>query len=598
MIIPAPHSTSPFATALPRPEYPRPQFVRAAWLTLNGPWGFAFDDADQGERQGWWQEEAGGSSPFTSTIVVPYAYQSQLSGIGENAFHDVVWYRRSFSLPADWAGRDILLHFGAVDYAARVWVNGCLAGAHEGGHTPFHVDITALVKPGENVVVVRAEDPSTDMTLPRGKQYWHERSASVWYTRTTGIWQTVWLEPVSPVRIDRLRMTPQLDDVALELDIHVTGYRPGLRLRVEVAFDGQFVADDTFALQERRLRRRIGIVDPEHRHERLWSPELPNLHDIKFTLLDPDGRPLDEVSSYFGYRQVKVEGGRFYLNHRPYYQKLVLDQGYWPESLLTPPSDEAIRRDIELAKAMGFNGVRKHQKVEDPRFHYWADRLGLLVWGEMASAYHYSEESAARITREWMEAVERDYNHPCVVAWVPLNESWGVPRMPGNPSEVHHQQALYHITKMLDTTRPVSANDGWEQAGTDLFTVHDYSPDRQTLLSRYGGEPADATRHTPCKRVLFLKEFGYQGQPLIITEFGGIGFKKGNWEGWGYSGAESEEDFLRRYREVVDALFDCPAVLGWCFTQLTDVEQEINGLLTYDRQPKVEPDLIRRINRS
>ncbi|HWI62817.1 MAG TPA: glycoside hydrolase family 2 TIM barrel-domain containing protein, partial [Symbiobacteriaceae bacterium] len=257
-----------------------------------------------------------------------------------------------------------------------------------------------------------------------------------------------------------------------------------------------------------------------------------------------------------------------------------------------------IIKDIELPKAMGFNGVRKHQKVEDPRFHYRADRMGLMVWGEMANAYHYSEESAARVAREWMDVVERDYNHPCIVTWTPLNESWGVPRLTGNPREVEHQLALYHLTKMLDSSRPVSANDGWEQAQTDIFTVHDYSFKRDMLLSRYAGDPAAAAPLMPAGRKLFLDGFGYTGQPLMITEFGGIAFKKSEWEGWGYSGADSDEDFIRRYGEVVGALFDCPHVAGWCYTQLTDVEQEINGLLTYDRRPKVDPETIRKLNRS
>ncbi|MDF2630299.1 MAG: glycoside hydrolase family 2 sugar binding protein, partial [Symbiobacteriaceae bacterium] len=247
--------------------------------------------------------------------------------------------------------------------------------------------------------------------------------------------------------------------------------------------------------------------------------------------------------------------------------------------------------------AMGFNGVRKHQKVEDPRYLYWADRLGLFVWGEMANAYHYSEESAARLAREWLDVIERDYNHPCIVTWTPLNESWGVPRLSGNPKEVEHQVAMYHLTRMLDTSRPISSNDGWEQAKTDLFTVHDYSPKRDVLLERYGGAPASVEGLMPAGRKLFVGGYGYTGQPLMITEFGGIAFKKSEWEGWGYSGAENDEEFISRYREVVEALFDCASVTGWCYTQLTDVEQEINGLLTYDRVPKVDPELIRKINR-
>lgn len=578
---------------IPRPEYPRPQFVRKEWLNLNGPWEFAFDDADMGEREGWWA----GDRPLDRTIVVPFAYQAPLSGIGDRSFHDVVWYRRTFTVPPAWAGLDLLVHFGAVDYRAKVWVNGRLAATHEGGHTPFSADITHLVRPGENVVVVLAEDPSTDLTIPRGKQYWKEQSAGIFYTRTTGIWQTVWLEPVPPVRLHRVRMTPDIAAPAVDIEAYVHGFRPGLQVRVEVRSAGEAVAAATYTVLGRRTCFRVNLPEGADRDARLWTPERPHLFDITFTLTDPDGAVLDRVESYFGLRQVGTGGGRFLLNNRPYYLKLVLDQGYWPESLLTPPSDEAIRRDIELAKAMGFNGVRKHQKVEDPRFLYWADRLGLLVWGEIANAYRYTDEAVVRITREWCEVIERDYNHPCIVAWVPINESWGVPHLLQSEAQRHHLLALYHLIKSLDSTRPVSTNDGWEQPLTDLLAVHDYAHQGEVLRARYGGDPAEATRHMPAGRFLYLPGYGHRGEPLLITEFGGIAFKKSEWEGWGYQGATDEDDFVRRYRDLVQALFDCPAVAGWCYTQLTDVEQEINGLLTYDRRPKVDPEIIRQINR-
>jgi beta-galactosidase/beta-glucuronidase len=580
--------------ALPRSEYPRPQFVRQDWLNLNGPWEFAFDDANTGERQRWWS----GDVSFDRTITVPYAYQTALSGIGETGFHDVVWYRKAVVVPAGWAGKDLLLHFGAVDYRAKVWVNGVLAATHEGGHTPFTADISALVQAGEQaVIVVRAEDPSTDMTIPRGKQYWHEKSHGIFYTRTTGIWQTVWLEPVSSVRIDRVRLTPDIDKSSLDVDVYVKNFKPGLRVRAEIRFEGQLLADETFLVQEPRIRRAIGLPDPEQRYMRLWWPERPKLHDITFTLVDEAGAVADRADSYFGMRKISTEGGKFLLNNRPFYQRLVLDQGYWPESLLTPPSDEAIQKDIELTKQMGFNGVRKHQKVEDPRYLYWADKLGLFVWGEMANAYHFSDEAVARITREWMEVVERDYNHPCIVAWVPINESWGVPKVLDNEREQQHLLGLYHMLKALDGTRPISTNDGWEWPKTDLFTVHDYSPKGDVLRARYGGTQAAAAKLIPAGRWLYLPGYEYTGEPLLITEFGGIAFKKSDWEGWGYSGASDDEDFVRRYREVIDALYDCPNVVGWCYTQLTDVEQEINGLLTYDREPKIDPEIIKQINR-
>ena len=579
---------------LPRQEYPRPQFVRPDWLNLNGPWEFAFDDADAGERERWWA----GDRRFARTILVPFAYQASLSGIHETAFHDVVWYRRTAPIPAEWAGRDLLLHFGAVDYRAKVWVNGHLVAQHEGGHTPFTADITPLVRAGETaVLVVRAEDPSTDKTIPRGKQYWQEQSASIYYTRTTGIWQTVWLEPVAPVRIERVRLTPDVDGHAVEVEAYLHGFRPGLRVRAEVRCAGAVVAGETFLVQESRLAGRIGLPDPEQHRLRLWCPERPVLHEITFTLLDGEGAACDRVESYFGLRKIAAEGGRLLLNNRPYYLKLVLDQGYWPESLLTPPSDAAIRQDIELTRAMCFNGVRKHQKVEDPRFLYWADRLGLLVWGEMANAYQFSEEAVGRLTREWVEVVDRDYNHPCIVAWVPINESWGVPRLLENERERQHLLGMYHLLKSLDATRPVSSNDGWEMMLTDLLAVHDYSPSGELLRRRYGGIQAEAVEHRPGGRCLYLPGYAYRGEPLLITECGGIALRQGEQEGWGYSGAENEEDFIRRYREVIDALFDCANVVGWCYTQLTDVEQEINGLLTYDRRPKVDPAVICQINR-
>lgn len=582
--------------AIPRPEYPRPQFVRADWLNLNGAWDFAFDDENAGLDQGWHD-----GRPLPRTIQVPYCFQSPLSGIGAPAFHDVVWYRRTFSVPAAWAGRSVLLHFGAVDYRAQVWVNGHLATEHEGGSVPFSADITRLLKPGANTVVVRAEDPSTDLTIPRGKQYWEVKSARIFYTRTTGIWQTVWLEPVSAARISEVRFTPDIDADQMEVDVSTLGYRSGQELSVTISFKGEVVADDRVILKGARTVRKIALNDPmNHRmhalDSRTWSPEAPNLYDVALTLAE-QGAEQDRVESYFGMRKVELKDGRILLNRKPYYQKLILDQGYWPESLLTPPSDEAIRKDIELTKAMGFNGVRKHQKVEDPRFLYWADKLGLLVWGEMANAYHFTDQAVERITREWLEVVHRDYNHPCIVAWVPINENWGVPDFLGDPRQQAHLNAMYFMTKSLDKTRPVVSNDGWGHATTDLLTIHDYAQKGDVLRARYGGDPAEAPKYMPSGRFIYCPGYGYKGEPVLITEFGGIGLKLTDWEGWGYGKmAGDTEEFLNRYRELVHSLLDCENVVGFCYTQLTDVEQEINGILTYDRRPKVDPKRIREIN--
>jgi len=578
---------------LPRPDYPRPQFVRAEWLNLNGEWEFAFDDADVGERERWF---AGGHA-FSRRIQVPFCYQSKRSGIGDTTFHDVVWYRRTLPLPAGTSGKRIVLHFGAVDYLARVWVNGHLVKEHEGGHTPFSVEITDVLRDGENEIVVRAQDFHRDLTLPRGKQYWKEQSESIWYTGTTGIWQTVWLEALPAIYLDRVKYTPDIDANVIDIRAFVNGWEAGrdIRLRVQIQFAGELVTEDTFRLLAPEERRGFALRDfNDHGLGRWWTPETPHLYDVAFTLL-VDGVETDQVTSYFGMRKIAVQNGRVCLNNRPYTMKLVLDQGYFPDGLLTPPSDEDIRRDVELTKAMGFNGARKHQKVEDPRYLYWCDKLGLLVWGEMANACDYSETAVRRIVSEWQEVIERDYNHPCIVAWVPLNESWGVPHILVNPLEQQHALTMYHLTKSLDSTRLVLSNDGWEHVKSDLCTIHDYEWRREVLEERYRTVES-AVAAMPARRHICVPGFPYGGEPILVTEFGGISFRKSEWAGWGYSGAENEQDFLERLCAVIHPLLASPVVQGYCYTQLTDVEQEINGLLTYDRQPKLPVEVIRQIN--
>jgi beta-galactosidase/beta-glucuronidase len=592
---------------VPRPEYPRPQFRRRAWINLNGEWSFAFDDMDAGLAGRWPdvtpQELRSDDSPFDRSIVVPFCYQAELSGIGETAFHDVVWYARTFEYTP--AGEErLLLHFGAVDYRAAVWVNGVQVAFHEGGHTPFFADVTDALsgEGGENVVVVRAEDPSRDVTIPRGKQYWNEESEGIFYTRTTGIWQTVWLEPVNRRRIEKLRLTPDVDAASIDLDVEIVGVEPGMSLRASITFEGEPVLEDTIGLWSSRVERSLPLLRrgaaPETPHLSewpgavLWSPEDPNLYDLRLELLGEAGRVLDAVESYFGMRKIEVKDGKVLLNGRPLYQRLVLDQGYFPEGLLTAPTDDDLRRDVELAKEMGFNGARKHQKVEDPRWLYWADTLGLLVWGETANAYQYSPDYVRRMSAEWQEAVERDYNHPCIVAWVPMNESWGVPDLAHDPGQTEHLLSLYHLTRSLDGTRPVVSNDGWEHALTDLCTIHDYR-DADALRESYE-TPESAARAMPARRPVYVSGYAYRGEPILITEFGGVAFS-GNEAGWGYSTVSDAEEFLARYGSLIEALSQSETVQGFCYTQLTDVEQEVNGLLTYDRRPKASLDSIRML---
>jgi beta-galactosidase/beta-glucuronidase len=553
-------------------------------------------------REGWRDR----ADVFTRTITVPFPPESSASGIGDPSFHPVVWYRRTFEVPPGLGDKRLILYCGAVDYRARVWINGRLVASHEGGQTPFSADITQALQEGtDQVIVIRAEDLPADLGQPRGKQDWQEQPHSIWYERTTGIWQPVWIEPVCPTYITGVRWTPDLDRAVLSLGVTVNreDYRP-LRLRVQLSLHGVSVADDIYEIYGSDVNRDIALdlgSMTMTRERVLWSPGNPNLIDATLTLLGEDG-PLDEVQSYAGLRSVGVAGGRFLLNGRPYYLRLALEQGYWPDTHLAAPSDEALRREVELTKDLGFNGVRVHQQVADPRYLYWCDRLGLLVWGEMANAYVFTATSAERFTREWVEVLERDASHPCIVMWVPLNESWGVPNLLHDQAQQHYVQALYHLTKALDPTRPVIGNDGWEYVAGDIFGIHDYSFHGQTILDRYGTMDAIARTFRevqPGYRFVTLpgRDQGTEGRPIMITEFGGISLHPDRMAKWfGYGQVGDLEEFHQKYRELVDAVLDCPAISGFCYTQLTDTLQETNGLLTADREPKLEPAVLRAIN--
>lgn len=575
-----------------RNECPTPQFVRENWINLNGVWKFDYDDNNVGISEKWYRQKE-----FRKKINVPFCYESKLSGIEEYDFHDIVWYKREFTVPKAWKEKRLILHFGAIDYKAEVWINGEKAATHEGGHTSFSIEITHLVSE-KNVVMVRAEDPSFDMELPRGKQYWHKKSEFIFYTRTTGIWQTVWLEAVSQSYIDKVRFTPDIDTNYIYIEYFINGNKENLELEMEISLDEKLVAKNTCFVNGQKGKIAIfldpAIVFDINNSGALWSPEHPYLYDITF-ILKKEGIEIDKVVSYFAMRKISVQDGDVMLNNRKYYLKMVLDQGYFPDGLLTAPSDESLKNDVELIKSMGFNGARKHQKIEDPRYLYWCDKLGLLVWSEMANAYMYSNETVERFTKEWMEIIERDYNHPCIMAWIPINESWGVDRLLKDERQQKYTEAMYYLTKSLDNTRLVSSNDGWEHTISDLCTIHDYEPRKDVLKERYSSlENALASK--PYDRYIYIPGYEYNGQPIIVSEFGGISFKKSKWDGWGYSGAIDEDDFIKKYNAVVSAMLESPLIKGFCYTQFTDVEQEINGLLTYDRKPKVDIELIKKIN--
>ncbi len=579
--------------------HPRPQLTRARWTDLCGQWGFAYDDEDRG-LDGGWQDRA---DVFTKAITVPFPPESPASGVGETGFHPIVWYRRTFTVGPDEEGERLLLHCGAVDYSARVWVNGQLVASHSGGHTPFCADISPALRPeGEQVVVIRAEDAPADLAQPRGKQDWQEHPHRIWYHRTTGIWQPVWLEPVAATHITALRWTPDLDRglLGLALSLQRRDEAP-LRVRVQLALHGRPLADDTCVVRGTTLHREIALdagALTMGADQILWSPRFPNLIDAVITVLDGE-HTIDEVQSYAGLRSVGVANGRFTLNRRPYYLRLALEQGYWPQSHLAAPSAEALRREVELAKELGFNGVRIHQKVEDPRFLYWCDRLGLLVWGEMANAYVFSNEAVERLTREWIDVLARDYSHPCIVAWVPLNESWGINNVARDRAQQRYVQALYHLTKTLDPTRPAIGNDGWEHIVGDIFGIHDYTFEGAALRQRYGDtESIERTIREvqPAHHAVTLPDLRRADEPIMITEFGGISDRPDDQTEWfGYGTVASRAEFLSKYRELVDAILDSPVVAGFCYTQLTDTGQETNGLLTEERVHKLDPAAVRAI---
>ncbi len=581
--------------------HPRPLMRREAWTSLDGEWEFS-----KGRGELWSLPKQVG---WSSKIQVPFSPETEASGVHDTGFYTIVWYRRTWEQARVPVGHRLLLHFEAVDWRTTVWVNGNRVCSHEGGYTPFAADIThALVDGPIQEVVVRAEDDHADLAKPRGKQDWKLEPHSIWYPRTTGIWQTVWLEIVSETRVRTLHWSSSLDcwDIGIEATIlndglmekeegseTENGTQGMLQLSVRLTVGDRLLASDSYAVVAGEVHRRIALSDPgidDFRNTLLWSPSSPTLIDAQVELRDESGHLLDSVRSYTALRSVSTQQDRFVLNGRPLNLRLVLDQGYWPESGLTAPDDAAIRKDIELAKKMGFNGVRKHQKIESARYLYWADRMGLLVWEEMPSAYRYTTKSIHRVTREWLDVIERDRSHPCIVAWVPFNESWGVPGLPESPAQRHYVQALYHMTKALDSSRPVIGNDGWESVATDIIGIHDYDDQPARIAQRYGSHGLESKllkNERPGGRMLILgRETVAGSQPIVLTEFGGIALESEDDENWGYSRSCTPEQFLERYRELLETVRNLPALAGFCYTQFADTYQEINGLLYADRTPK------------
>ncbi|WP_447925320.1 glycoside hydrolase family 2 protein [Georgenia muralis] len=629
-------------------SYPRPQLLRRRWADLCGPWDFARDPDSVGLDAGWWTGEDGGADPFDQAIEVPFPPESVASGLADTRPHPVVWYRRRIGSAdlhaAGWGeqGTRLLLHLGAVDHTADVWFDGLHVGRHVGGQTPFSVDLTPvlrrrdrrgaaaaaggpgtdgrwgdLVGPDGLSLVVRAEDDARDVAQPRGKQDWKDEPHVIWYDRTTGIWQPVWLEAVPEVHLEEVAWAPDVPDGSVTLTARLSR-PPAARttLAVRLLLGEELLAEQQVRVLDRDVRVRIDVprqANGQGYEELLWSPERPTLVDAEVVLhagadatenLDDERRGTaltDTVASYLGLRSAAVAHGWFLLNDRPYYLRSVLEQGFWPESLLTAPSAEALREEVQLIKDLGFNSARVHQKAEDPRFLFWADTLGLAVWGETANAYAFSPRSVELLTHEWLELVRRDRSHPSIITWVPLNESWGVQHGAHDVAQQHYGLGLAHLTRALDPSRPVVSNDGWEHTDSDIWSVHDYSERGDDLRARYGTTEAvqELLRGIgPAGRRIRLTDAAPvhdRGQPVMLTEFGGVSYAGGREDAWGYSTATDDEDFERRVGELLGAVRECAPLAGFCWTQLTDTGQETNGLLHADRRPKLPVEVLRRL---
>ena len=561
--------------SLPRPEHPQPQMERSAWRSLNGAWQFAFDFGRSGLDRHFERRDA-----LDTTITVPFCPESVLSGVHYTDFIPAVWYARAFTLtPEELSGR-VLLHFGAVDYEAHVFVNGEPAGTHRGGYTSFCFDITDLCRAGENRLSVYAEDDNRSGKQPHGKQCESFDSQGCDYTRTTGIWQTVWLEFVPETYIQSVEYYPNITEGTVLVQAKLCGAGT---FTVKASFEGRPCGEASASAENGFAAVTLPLSELH-----LWDVGRGNLYDLTLTFGG------DSVKSYAGMREVRIEGRSVLLNGRPVFQRLVLDQGFYPDGIYTAPDDSALVRDIELSLAAGFNGARLHQKVFEPRFLYHCDRLGYLAWGEMANwGLDYSDPAALEaFLGEWLDAVDRDFNHPSIVGWCPFNETWD---REGRRQLDSLLAMVYRVTKQLDPTRPCIDTSGNFHVVTDIYDVHDYEQDPASFAAHYeafrtGGAFYDAQ----------AARQQYDGKkPMFVSEYGGIKWNpQGDVEkAWGYGdGPATEEAFIERYRGLTEALLSNPNMFGFCYTQLYDVEQETNGLYTYSREPKFDMAVFHAIN--
>jgi len=569
-----------------RKEYPRPQLVREPWLCLNGEWEFEIDNDQTGVWKNYWDRPS-----LAGKITVPYCPESELSGVGHKDFMNCVWYRKAFTLPEEFAGKRVILHFGAVDYLATVYVNGKKIGTHQGGYTPFSFDITDALTDGENVIVLSADDDVRSRKQPAGKQSGRLGSYGCYYTRTTGIWQTVWMEAVDSARVETYRVYPDVSNGAATFQFQLTGAAIGAKLTVSASYEGVHMGYTTATVNGCTATVTLPLKETH-----LWEIGEGRLYDLS-VILRKGNTTVDSFTGYFGLREVGLNDVGMTLNGKIFFGRYILDQGFYPDGIYTAPSDDALKFDIEASMKMGFNGARMHQKVFEPRYLYWADRLGYLVWGEYPSwGIDISEAgSVQNYLREWLESVERDFSHPSVIGWCPFNETWDEKNGRRQCDDV--LDMVWRATKYTDPTRPcIDTSGNYHVAHCGLWDVHDYEQDVEKFASYYAEIDKGIVRDQ-VERRHGGRQF-YDGTPVFMSEYGGI-----RWDmdapsdSWGYGvSVTSEEEFKARYKGLTDALLDNEHMMGLCYTQLTDVEQECNGLLTYDRRFKFDPEFFHAVN--
>ena len=570
---------------VPRPEHPRPQFQRESWINLNGQWTFTFDFGKSGIDRKLWE-----SKGFDRNITVPFCPESKLSGVQHTDFINALWYHRKIQIPNNWAGMNILLHFGGVDYYSAIYVDGKIVGQHWGGMSPFEIDITQYVTSGStHDLVLYVEDDLRSEMQGGGKQSRNFYSQGCDYTRTTGVWQTVWMEAVNPAGIKRAYIVPELDQNRFVVYPEFLSLQSGQKLKVDVVDGGKTVYTTTVPAAS------PSVVLLPLKTVKTWSPESPFLYDLQFEVLDAQGKVIDKVSSYAGMRKIHIENNRLYLNNKLCYLRLVLDQGFYPTGIWTAPTDNDLKRDIELSMQAGFNGACLHQKVFEERFHYWADKLGYLTWGESSSwGLKTSDQTAARnFLIEWKNIIMRDRNHPSIIAWTPFNETG---ERPANPYRAQqHDRFLrdaYEICHALEY-RPVNDASGYCHVVTDLWTVHNYEQDPVKLKETLSLKDGKVWRNIP------NKEIEYGGQPYFVDEYGGIKWIVGTQfaqNSWGYGeGPKTIEEFMKRLADLTDAILSVEHIAGYCYTQLTDIEQEQNGIYNYDRTSKFDMAKVKAI---